>query len=498
MTDKKSPLWWGQMYADNDIPVAPLIGPNHTHIGGGYLKATTDKSIIEGWCNKYEVAGWQANLKQWTVVDVDDHPGADGPANMAAFLAEHGIDDALLKDTPSLKTKTGEGRHYWFSTPFDTRKIGAIKGVDIIENPYLPPYTGYTWEVEPWEGEYIDLPEAFKAVVREQSTGEGKQLPPLENVQQGNRNESLAKYLGQQRHYGASEDELLTYALGWNQRIDDPLPIDEVRAVAHSVARYKPGVDREQAESEAPPENDKSLSMFDLMDQDYPPDIPIIGPINAGKIAMLVAPTGSGKSFLAHSLAEAAATAQRVRSWPCMAKHKVLLIDGELTGGDLKRMGMVLGITGMYDVMWNKPDTPVMNLMDSKWQDYIFEIARHYQLVIFDNLYSLFPTTNDLSSISAEYMQTVQRLLTRLRTVNTTSLVFDHIGKSGKQFGTSAKTWGCDLVGMMTREDGQFEDGQAGFWMTFKGEDGGKIRGQYDTNLHGNSKWLLKSGRWDS
>jgi hypothetical protein len=238
-------------------------------------------------------------------------------------------------------------------------------------------------------------------------------------------------------------------------------------------------------------------TMAELYKMDFPPDIPIIGPILKGKVSMFVAPTGSGKTFFAHGIAEAASTGTTMSHWRCSKAHDVVLVDGELTGTDLVRIGKALKNVGNYRVISNAlMGGQTINLMNDEWQGWLINTVAQADIVLFDNMYSLFPTTPDLKSTSVEYMQVMQAFLNRLKQQDIASIIFDHPAKSGGQFGTAAKAWGADLIGMMNRKDKseEFTEGQAGFYLSFKGEDGGKVRGEF-TGDHAESKWLLEE-RW--
>jgi hypothetical protein len=494
MTEKKGLIEAAHEYAGEGIPVFPLYGNKKLPGGHGHHDATTNHNAIDAW-GQDNITGLATAYISYTVLDFDIKHGEDPYAELKAWAADKGGYDS--RQAAKVRTPSG-GEHHIFEGNHPISKAGLLPGLDAkCEKGWVrvPPTDGYEWLTDkPWEMDTATLPEWFGQL--EHNATAGVELPAIDGIQEGNRNDSLAQALGIQRKKGMDANELVTYALGWNQQIASPLPRAEVLQVAVGMVRYEQGTDRDYQEQQSPDDSDVKVTMADMYGMDFPPDIPILGPINQGKIVMFIAPTGSGKTFFAHALAESIATGTHLSHWRCDKAHEVVVVDGEMTGTDLVRIGRDLGNVGNYEVIGNAllKDKQI-NLMLPQWQDWLIEKIGSPELVLFDNMYSLFPTTHELSSISAEYMQVIQGFLVRLKQRNITSILFDHPGKSGKQFGTSAKTWGCDVVGAMSRDKSEgFEEGQAGFYLSFKGEDGGKVRGRF-TNDHSTSKWLL-DGVW--
>ena len=281
-----------------------------------------------------------------------------------------------------------------------------------------------------------------------------------------------------------------------NLRLDSRSILRQAKEQDDFIARFKEAK-KEQDNEDAMPEGGP-ITMADVCAQDWPPDEPLIGPINRGKIVMFVAPTGVGKTFLAHSLADAMSEGKTCGKWPAKGSHTVTVVDGEMSGTDFVRIKHTVNVEGNYRLIASSLQRARINLMEEFWQDWLFERVCDQDCVIFDNMYSLFPTTENVKSTGAEYMTIVQGLIDRLKHEGTTSILFDHTGKSGTQFGSASKTWGCDLVGMMLRgPKDDFEQGVAGFNLSFAGEDQGKCRGQWIPSLHNRLRWVLAGhGGW--
>src|SRR5580704_5512424 len=81
----------------------------------------------------------------------------------------------------------------------------------------------------------------------------------------------------------------------------------------------------------------RPLGINDFLALEIPPREMLLGPIMPEKsLAMLYAPRGLGKSWLALSVAVAVATGGRLLRWAAPTPRRVLLVDGEMPMADLK------------------------------------------------------------------------------------------------------------------------------------------------------------------
>ena len=254
-----------------------------------------------------------------------------------------------------------------------------------------------------------------------------------------------------------------------------------------------------EAIREAREDDFSHVTMADIRQTDFPPEIRYLGPIYRAKIGMFVAPTGSGKTFFCHALADSLSSGYSLAHWGSQQKCRVAVVDGEMTGMDLRRIGDDLDLAGEYAVFGAYgTEGGYINLMDPVTQKWILGRLEGFDVVLFDNVYSLFPTTEKVASITAEYGQALTAFFLQLKMNGISAYAFDHPAKSGAQFGTITKSWGLDLLGIMTRPKGEFDEGFAGFDLSFRSEDGGKVRGWFDGEIHRKMRWKLESMRWQT
>ena len=86
------------------------------------------------------------------------------------------------------------------------------------------------------------------------------------------------------------------------------------------------------------------LGISDFLALEIPPREMLLGPIMPEKsLAMLYAPRGLGKSWLALSVAVAVATGGRLLRWEAPTPRRVLVVDGEMPLADLQaRLNAIL------------------------------------------------------------------------------------------------------------------------------------------------------------
>lgn len=231
-------------YAARGWPVLPLAGPT----GGGKKPltrhgckaATTDTATIRNWWERWPDANVGIATGTLLVLDVD---GPDGEAALA---------DRELPRCPT--ATTGRGRHLYFMAPpggakpsNDLPELPAVhvkaRGGYVVASPSIHE-TGrtYAWAAD-LSPDDIPPPPA-PSWLTDLLTSRRDPAPPgaPSPLRKGERNDTLTQLAGARRAEGADLAALETYLLEVNtQRCEPPLSKAEVRRIAASVAKYKPG-----------------------------------------------------------------------------------------------------------------------------------------------------------------------------------------------------------------------------------------------------------------
>ena len=233
-------------YAARGWRVLPVTGKIPT-LKDWPNKATTDPEPIRTWwaqqpqANVGIATGRQSHL---FVLDVDPDKGGD--ESLRNLEAKYGP----LPVTTQVITGGG-GSHYYFQHPGialgnSAGKLGPgldirTDGGQVVAPPSVHPVTGRTYE---WEGAHHpdEVPPApaphwlIQLLTAKADATLSQASPPFQN---GNRNDSLTREAGRLRRIGLSETELRAALLTMNkERCSPPLPDDEVRSIAASIARY--------------------------------------------------------------------------------------------------------------------------------------------------------------------------------------------------------------------------------------------------------------------
>ncbi len=208
---------------------------------------TAREQVIAHW-TRYpdDNIGVPASKNHW-VLDVDPRHGGD------KSVEEHEVKYGKLPETFTVQT-SGGGHHYYFSSPnaqknasgdfapgLDTRtltdegNLGYVVGVGSIRdgNQYrvvrdVPLVPAPVW--------LLDLIKSVK------NGSESSKKSEIEMIPEGERNNRLASLAGALRNQGLDEEGICEALDGINRsKCSPPLPDDEVRAIAHSVASYESG-----------------------------------------------------------------------------------------------------------------------------------------------------------------------------------------------------------------------------------------------------------------
>jgi hypothetical protein len=231
----------------NDDCTSPAKHPRTLH---GLQDASLDAQQIEQWWSGWPTANIAARTggeARYVVLDVDPDHGGD--ESLRDLEARH----AGLPPTPTVSTG-GNGYHYWFRAPAGVavhNSAGTLgPGLDIrAEGGYvlLPPSLHVSGKRYEWltdshirDVAVAELPQWLAALLKEPehpapaATVEG-------GIPAGSRNDTLASLAGSMRRRGMIESAIVAALLTENEaKCAPPLGDGEVRAIAHSVARYQP------------------------------------------------------------------------------------------------------------------------------------------------------------------------------------------------------------------------------------------------------------------
>ena len=320
----------------------------------GLKEASTDLALINAWWERWPDANVgiaTGAVSGLVVLDVDAKAG--GVASLREMLATHG----KLPEGVAVRTGGG-GAHLYFThprvaVPNSASKLGP--GLDVRgDGGYVvaPPSVhasgaAYEWLPgrAPRDTTTPPLPDWLLQLMRPATTaGPAASLlagAPGVAVAAGARNDHLARLAGRLRRSGSTAATIEVALLHENaERCKPPLPDDEVRAIARSVARYEPsaqaGLDPAQM-VERLRTSALVLSTERIQAAPAPRDYLLTetstgaGVLVRGKVGLLAARGGSGKTYALAQLAIAVATGTTWlgdRGWKA-EQGRVLLVLGE-------------------------------------------------------------------------------------------------------------------------------------------------------------------------
>lgn len=221
----------------------------------GCTEATTDEDQIADWWEATPSANIGLATDGLVVVDIDQAGDEDHPW----LTTESDKYFDLLGGASSITPRGGFHLFHRMPEGLDIRcSAGKVaKGVDIRANGgyvVVPPSViesgRYSWNVAlelDVPAHKLPLPPQWllNLIFNDGQTPEVKEDLPSE-VNQGKRNDLLARFGGHFRQVGMTAAEIEGALLRINSsRCKPPLAVDEVRAIANSVAKYEPDQIRE-------------------------------------------------------------------------------------------------------------------------------------------------------------------------------------------------------------------------------------------------------------
>lgn len=217
------------------------------------------------------------------------------------------------------------------------------------------------------------------------------------------------------------------------------------------------------------------VSLAELLAMALPERPTILAPIlPAGGLALLYAPRGVGKTFLALSIGWAVASGGQLLRWHAPQPRRVLYVDGEMPARTLQeRLRRIIGCGApspadadrFHFLASDLTDCGLPSLASEAGQRIVSDAAANCDLVIIDNLSSLTP---GLRENEGDDWAPVQAWLLALRRAGKAVLLVHHAGKAGTQRGTSRREDILDIVVALRRPENYRPDEGARFTVRFE------------------------------
>jgi hypothetical protein len=314
----------------------------------GFLDAERDLKSIERLFATYRGSGLAIATGKVSgnilVIDIDDRRGGDDSLVKLEGELGHRLPDSIRCTTPS------GGQHIYLRLPETTTVSCSVDfrpGIDIrADGGYVvaPPSPGYAWELSchPTDTTIADAPSELVRLLleRERRREEGKGwesggfiLP--QEIGQGGRDNTLAQFAGQLRRGGLDTEmifEMLQYAN--ITRCKPPLPNKDIKRIARSIGSKPAGDARADATAMVESAKDaggaipgmiahsdilarlRGYACLEAVTTGFPLlDKRVGGGLWNTQVAVLVAPTGAGKTAFALSIVRTVAKRRAVIMW---------------------------------------------------------------------------------------------------------------------------------------------------------------------------------------
>lgn len=244
----------------------------------------------------------------------------------------------------------------------------------------------------------------------------------------------------------------------------------------------------------------KPMSLGDFLNLSIPERKCIMTPwLPEQGLAMIYAPRGVGKTFLALNIAYSIASATPFLNWNVPEQKKVLYIDGEMPAKSMQeRLAAIeksqgIGVTDTLNIL--TPDLQKLGMPDLGTFDgqESLEPALHgVEVIIVDNISTL---CRNGKENEAEGWMVIQEWALRMRTQGKSVVFIHHAGKDGGQRGTSKREDTLDTCICLRRPAGYEPTEGAAFEIHFMksrgffGDDAEPILAKLSTLDDGTYKW---------
>jgi len=189
-------------------------------------------------------------------------------------------------------------------------------------------------------------------------------------------------------------------------------------------------------------------------------------------LAMLYAPRGLGKSWLALSIGLAVASGATFLRWSAPRQRNVLYVDGEMPLVSLQERLKAISVPfgsdipndGFRILAADQIDGGI-NLSTEKGQRSLEPLLKDVNLLILDNLSTLCTATSESAS---DAWVPIQNWLLKLRRRGIAVLLVHHAGTNGRQRGTSRREDALDTVIALRRPEDYSPEQGARFEIHFE------------------------------
>ena len=193
------------------------------------------------------------------------------------------------------------------------------------------------------------------------------------------------------------------------------------------------------------PKDQHALSLTEFLSLPVPEQTWLIPELlRVGDRAMLYGIAKSGKTtWIVHETLHMAAVG-----------HRVLYIDGEMGVGDFQAR-LEAALTGTqipagFRVLSSRALGRSLQLETPEEQMFVLQEAKDVEVVVFDNLHALFPSSLQAGPESCELLNQV---VDTLHLAGKTVILVHHSSRGGASFGSSVKELGLELKLKVTRKD---------------------------------------------
>jgi len=252
--------------------------------------------------------------------------------------------------------------------------------------------------------------------------------------------------------------------------------------ISNFLSRFSPAKPVETANAVVPIRAPlQALGINDFLNLDIPPREMLLDPILPERsLAMLYAPRGLGKSWLALSIGVTIASGQPLLRWIAPRQRNVLYVDGEMPLVSLQERlkAISAGFGGdipndAFRILAADQVEGGINLSSGDGQRSLDQLLKDIDLVILDNLSTLATTTSESAS---DAWVPIQNWLLKLRRQGVSVLLVHHAGTNGRQRGTSRREDALDTVIALRRPEDYSPEQGARFEIHFE-----KLRNRVDS-----------------